>query len=180
MGNMKVGDYILKTGSSLMDFFNIIGAPLNAIFERSNPLIRAGLNLDLNQANPFMAYPSRFRQIKKFIDTQGEEGSIVPSVYSKLSKATKAFKRNKKRYTTNYPKWTKYPKIRKPHKTYIRNYRFYTKPYYFKKPNTLAWATSNSRWNIRPIYKRPRGARYYTRRYIGNPEYLTKFGPEDN
>lgn len=179
MGNMKVGDYILKTGSSLMDFFNIIGAPLNAIFERSNPLIRAGLNLDLNQANPFMAYPSRFRQIKKFIDTQGEEGSIVPSVYSKLSKATKEFKRNKKRYTTNYPKWTKYPKIRKPHKTYIRNYRFYTKPYYFKRPNTLAWATADSKWNIRPTYKLPRGARYYTRRYIGTPEYLTKFGPED-
>ena len=177
MGNIKVGDYIIKTGSSLMDFLNVIGTPLEAIKERGNPLVRAVTQLNLRQADPFMAYPNRLRQIKKFIDTKGEKGSILPSIYSKYTEGAKNYKRS--RTKSNYVRWTKYPKIRKPHKTYLRNYKFYSKPYYFKRPNTLAWATSNSRWNIRPTYKLPRGARYYTRRYIGTPDYLTKFGPED-
>ena len=177
MGNIKVGDYIVKTGSSLIDFFNVIGNPIEAIRERGNPLVRAATQLDLIQADPFMAYPNRYNQIKRFINTKGEEGSILPSIYSKYNRGANTYKRT--RTKSNYVKWTKYPKIRKPHKTYIKNYKFYTKPYYFKKPNTLAWATSNSRWNIRPTYKLPRGVRYHTRRYLGNPEYLTKFGPED-
>ena len=179
MGNIRIGDYILKTGSSLMDFFNIVGAPLNAIIERSNPLIRAGINLDLRQADPFMAYPSRLKQIKKFVDTSGKEGSIVPSVYSKLTNGTKAYKRSQRRTYTRVPaKWTKYPKVRRPHKNYIKNYRFYTKPYYFKKPNTLAWATSKRDWNIRPTFKYPKGSYYRYMRRVNKVSNLNKFGPE--
>ncbi len=176
MGNIKVGDYIIKTGSSLMDFLNVIGAPLEAIRERGNPLVRAATQLELRQANPFMAYPNRLRQIKKFIDTEGKEGSILPSIYSRYNRGASTYKRT--RTKSNYVNWTKYPKIRRPHKTYIKNYRFYTKPYYFKKPNTLAWTVSKRDWNIRPYFKYPKGSYYRYMRRVNKLDNLNKFGPE--
>ena len=178
MGNIRIGDVILKTGSSFIDFMNVISSPVSAVQERANPLIRAGLKQDLNQALPWMAYPSRINQIKKFINTQGEEGSILPSVYAKLYNGASTYKNNRRSYVRTPSKWTKYPKIRKPHKTYIRNYRFYTKPYYFKKPNTLAWAASKRDWNIRPTFKYPKGSYYSYMRRVNKLDNLNKFGPE--
>lgn len=124
-------NYILKTGSSALDVFNIMLDPLGEARERLNPFLSTIVEGDLNELNPISSNISKGKQIYNAIKTGGEEGSFLPSVYAKL-------------YDNNYVPYRKYswnyaytPKhyFKKPNRFYAKNFRIYTKRYSLYKAN---------------------------------------------
>jgi len=88
-GNLIVGDTVIKTGSSILEFLQTINDVFGSVTERFNPFIKAGLEKDVNEMNPFNAIPGRYNQIVNAFKTGGKEGSFIPSIYSKLYKQRK-------------------------------------------------------------------------------------------
>ena len=135
LGNLRIKwsrdgkTILLKTGSSVLDFFNILFNPAGEALDRLNPFLAVILGQeDFTDLNPFNATWSRFNQIQ-----QGK--SYVPSVYTILEEYKK--RKYPKRTYTRYPgkgrTWLKYPKrLRKP-RPLVRAPRATTYRYYWNQ-----------------------------------------------
>lgn len=154
---------VVKTGSSVFDFFNLLFNPAGEIGERVNPFLAVMLGLEnVSELNPLSATYNRAKQF-----FQGR--SLIPSLYSTL------YERQQK---VRFPKLAKAPtyyrKSRwniKPRKSYFKNpdnmkrmrYRFTTYRYYFGRgKNYRRWLQSST--SIEPYwhnqnYKRLRSSR---------------------
>lgn len=131
---------LLKTGSSVLDFFNIIANPLGEATERINPFLSVLLGITPpSDLNPFNAYGSKVENI-----VTGR--SYIPSVYATLYpvyRKENKYKIPKRPYVKS--SWTG---IRKPRTIYPKrpksqkymSYRFSTDKYYFyQKENVHRW-----------------------------------------
>ncbi len=154
-GNLRIKfngkDIVLKTGSSVFDFFKILFDPVGAAKDRLNPFLSVMLGQDEpSQLNPLSSVGYRIDQIR-----QGR--SLLPSVYTTLYDRKKY---NKRHYIEKEPfirnaKW----KIKKPRKVYFSKpdnmkrmrYRFSTHRYYFTKGKhlhryTSSWSSLDPTW----------------------------------
>lgn len=118
-GNIRITfngkDIVLKTGSSVLDFFKILFDPVGAAKDRLNPFLSVLLGQeDTSQLNPFASVSNRIDQIHA-------GRSLIPSVYTTL-------------YDRNYS--SRHYIAREP---YIRKSKWYFKPRknYFKKPDNM-------------------------------------------
>lgn len=154
---------VVKTGSSVFDFFNLLFNPAGEIGERVNPFLAVMLGLEnVSELNPLSATYNRAKQF-----FQGR--SLIPSLYSTL------YERQQK---VRFPKLAKAPTYYrkskwniKPRKSYFKNpdnmkrmrYRFTTYRYYFGRgKNYRRWLQSST--SIEPYwhnqnYKRLRSSR---------------------
>lgn len=149
---------VLKTGSSVLDFFNLLFNPGNEAIERLNPFIGTILGTDdLSQLNPLSSVGNRIQQF-----TTGK--SYIPSVYATLytNKFPKKHYIEKAPYV-RYAKWNFKPRkiyFRKPDNMKRMRYRFATSNFYFKRGKNLNhWIMSSG--SIDPhwyttIYKKHR------------------------
>ena len=134
---------ILKTGSSVLDFFKVLYNPVGALSERLNPFLSVLLGLeDTSQLNPLSSVSSRIDQIR-----QGR--SLIPSVYTTL------YDRNykKRTYIERAPYIPKSKWLLKPRKNYFKKpdnmkrmrYKFATDRYYFNRGKNLhRWLSSTT------------------------------------
>ena len=135
-GNLIAGDTVIKTGSSILEFLQTINDVFGSVVERFNPFIKAGLEKDVNEMNPFNAIPSRYNQIVNAIKTGGEEGSFIPSIYSKLYKQRKYGNYKYKKYYNSSWNGTYVPKTKSyPRKVY--DYKYISR-HYFHRPKLLS------------------------------------------
>jgi hypothetical protein len=133
-------DILLKLGSSVMDFFQLLTNPTGAIKDRVNPFLSVILGLDdVSGLNPFAATESRINQI--------EAGrSYVPSVYTKLMHYDWRKRRHISRYSGGGPSWTRYPKrIPRPSNKAKQQFKATTYRYYFSRGKNLhRWLSSTT------------------------------------
>lgn len=154
---------VVKTGSSVFDFFNLLFNPAGEMAERVNPFLAVVLGLEnVSELNPLS---SAYNRTKQFF--QGR--SLMPSVYSPLYE---------KQQRTRLPRIAKAPTYYrrskwniKPRKSYFKNpdnmrrmrYKFTTYRYYFGRgKNYRRWLQSST--SIEPYwhnqnYKRLRSSR---------------------
>ena len=142
-------DFILKTGSSFMDFFNIIFGLNQEFQERLNPFLSVLLGFETPQnLNPWNADISYAKQFK-----QGR--SLVPSAYTTINRYKdykKKHKIEKQPYISSTSSWRIYPKRLPNRRTkpirsrfaYTRNWRQYTR-YFHRNSNPPQWTYRNSR-----------------------------------
>lgn len=137
VGNLRIGNYIIKTSPSVFDFLNLISDPIGNIKDRLNPFIATATGLVekediLEELNPLQ---TQLRDIAKiYKEAMGEEGgSWIPSIYSKINdyKYIRSAGRWRVYSKTSSPVYTKYPKIRKAHA-----YTAYVRHYYAKRYHT--------------------------------------------
>ena len=125
--SIKDKNYVLKIGSSLFDFFNIIFNTLDTTTDRLNPFLSVLFGVDkVNQLNPFNSFGSKAKQI-----ITGK--SYLPSVYSQLY--TNRYKRRSYfKNSSNYSvTWRRYPRRLKRYKAYaITHYPYNSKYHYYK------------------------------------------------
>ena len=125
--SIKDKNYVLKIGSSLFDFFNIIFNTLDTTTDRLNPFLSVLFGVDkINQLNPFNSFGSKAKQI-----ITGK--SYLPSVYSQLY--TNKYKRRPYfKNSSNYGgTWRRYPRRLKRYKAYaITHYPYNSKYHYYK------------------------------------------------
>ena len=153
---------VVKTGSSVFDFFNLLFNPAGEIGERVNPFLAVMLGLEnVSELNPLSAAYNRTKQF-----FQGK--SLIPSLYSPLYERqyTKKHKIAKAPIYYRKSRWNI-----KPRKSYFKNpdnmkrmrYRFTTYRYYFGRgKNYRRWLQSST--SIEPYwhnqnYKRLRSSR---------------------
>lgn len=153
---------VIKTGSSVFDFFNLLFNPAGEIGERVNPFLAVMLGLEnVSELNPLSSTYSRAKQF-----FQGR--SLIPSLYSTLYERQYTKKHKIAKAPTYYRKsrWNI-----KPRKSYFKNpdnmkrmrYRFTTYRYYFGRgKNYRRWLQSST--SIEPYwhnqnYKRLRSSR---------------------
>ena len=154
---------VVKTGSSVFDFFNLLFNPLGEISERVNPFLAVILGLEnVTELNPLSSAYSRSKQF-----FQGK--SLVPSIYAPLydKQTYTRLPRTTYSYSYNKSKWRF-----KPRKSYFKNpdnmrrmrYKFTTYRYYFGRgKNYRRWLQSTT--SIEPYwhnenYKRLRTTRF--------------------
>lgn len=128
---------VLKTGSSVLDFFKVLFNPVDASLERLNPFLSVLLGLDEpSQLNPLSSVSNRIDQIR-------DGRSLLPSVYTTL-------------YDRNYRK--RHYIAKEPYK---RKSKWYFRPrkIYFKKPDNMKrmrykFSTSRYYYNRSKYYQR--------------------------
>ena len=131
-GHLRLGNdgknIVLKTGSSVFDFFKLLYDPIGSAKDRLNPFLSVLLEQeDIKELNPFGSVVNRAKQVV-------EGTSYIPSIYGSLYPRYEQPKRrysyqnyNPKRYHTYIPKtYISNPK-------YLRRltYMFQTNRYYF-------------------------------------------------
>ena len=141
---------VLKTGSSVLDFFNILVNPFGEATQRLNPFLSVILGLEgVNELNALSGVGNRYKQI-----TTGR--SYIPSVYATLYDKKEYPKRLYKyeNYRGGGSSWHPKPKkpyIKKPDNIKRLAYKFQTYRYYFGKgPNRHRWLTSTT--SIEPFW----------------------------
>ena len=116
---------ILKTGSSVMDFFTWLLNPFSEAKDRINPFLAILLGLEpLSELNPFSSYGNKLEQIKL-------GRSYIPSLYSIIYPKYEYTPKYYRRYNYTKSRWL--PKPRKvysnvPNANYMR-YKFTTNRY---------------------------------------------------
>ena len=124
---------ILKTGSSVMDFFNLLINPFGEAIDRINPYLSVLLGLeDSKQLFPHNSILNRTKQL-----IQGR--SYIPSLYSELYPRYEYKERHYiEREPYKYSSWSKKPRIKKTHSNvYFNDYRFMTNKYYWGKTRMM-------------------------------------------
>lgn len=121
---IKIGDknFVIKKGSSLFDFLNIVINPVAQPADRLNPFLSVLLGLeDTSQLNPLSGMISRAEQIK-------EGKSLIPSLYTELY-PKREYK--KPAYASYVKTWRSYPRrARRMYNKYANpNYNFRTYRY---------------------------------------------------
>lgn len=157
-GNIRIGNWVIKTSPSVFDFFGLVFNPYENIKDRLNPFITFALNpqeTDLEELNPLQ---TQFRNWEKF-----KQGNPVPSILSKIEPQSwvKRYRQYNKYYKQSSG-WTKYPKIKKGklYKTYAHKY--FSRRYY-RLPRNLS-STYLTDHNISRHYKIGKySATYYNR-----------------
>lgn len=134
---------VLKTGSSVLDFFKVLYNPVDAAKERLNPFLSVLLGFEEpSQLNPLSSVSNRIDQVRA-------GRSLIPSVYTTLYDR----KYKKKHYIERKPYVFKSKWRFKPRKTYIKkpslsrytSYKFMTNRYYFNKGKNLNfWLTQTN------------------------------------
>lgn len=166
-GNLRIKfngkDIVLKTGSSVFDFFKILFDPVGAAKDRLNPFLSVMLGQDEpSQLNPLSSVSYRIDQIR-----QGR--SLLPSVYTTLYDRQKYVKQP---YIEKRPYIKSTWNIKKPRKIYFKKpdnmkrmrYKFSTNRYYFTKGKhlhryTSSWSSVDPTWysnnyKYRKLYKK--------------------------
>lgn len=127
-GHLRLGNdgknIVLKTGSSVFDFFKLLYDPVGSAMDRLNPFLAVLLGQeDIKELNPFGSVINRAKQVM-------EGTSYIPSIYGGLYPRYEYPKRkysyqnyNPKRYHTYAPK------------TYISNPKYLRKLTYMFKTN---------------------------------------------
>ena len=121
-GNLRIGNWIVKTSPSLFDFLGLVTDTPGNIKDRLNPFLALPMTRDLNELNPaqsqFRLWPQQFK------------GNYLPSIFSKINTYNWDNVRGKWRNYGAKAHWTSYPKIKKPtaqiryvRKYYARKYR---------------------------------------------------------
>jgi len=128
-GGIKLGDYMLKTGSSFLDAMSLMLDPLGELESRLTPAVRFGLSggTDLYSGMSMLPFGSEIYKLNKSIGqiNKGKFGlqTIAPSIFNKqtpnwYSLANVNLKNRTPRLYYNYPKsnrspirYGKYPKI---------------------------------------------------------------------
>ena len=125
-GNIRIGNWIIKTSPSLFDFLNIVTDLPGNLRSRLNPIVSVAIGAEedpISELNPFI---TQWRNYQKF-----KEGNPIPSVLSKINEYdwTRTLGKWRSSYK-KYPTWNKYPRIRKVpkytkavRKYYVRRYK---------------------------------------------------------
>lgn len=164
VGNIRFNffgkDVILKTGSSVFDFFSLLYDPMGEISDRLTPFLAVLMGLeDPKQLNPFVSQFSRAKQfstrlghIVKGTPKERITGSFVPSVYSLIPHYEGKRKYPRRIYNGGGGTWTTYP--RRPRRIYSRMRRVYspqTYRYFFDRGrNYHLWLNRTS--SIEPFW----------------------------
>ena len=149
---------ILKTGSSVLDFFSLLLDPFGEVKDRLNPFLRVLTgNAELSALNPLYTTSNRLQSVSEFFKTKGEQGSLLPSIYNKLynNKYNKNYKSYRRKSSWNYK--TKYPsKYKTPKVSSVNAYINNLKPYKYVKRSDYATLVTNNRlkYNKHKIYSR--------------------------
>ena len=148
-GNLRVywGEHdniIIKTGSSVMDFFNVLLTPIGEAKERMNPFLSVLFGIDEpDQLNPFNSITNKVEQIK-------EGRSYLPSVYATLYKQ-QPYRRRYYMRNYNTRTWVKYPRrhyYKKPSNNDLVMSRFLGKSFYFNhRRGGQYWVKPNYTYN---------------------------------
>ena len=132
-GNIRIGNWIVKTSPSLFDFLNIVTDLPGNLRSRLNPVYSVALGMEeepVSELNPFI---TQWRNYQKF-----KEGNPIPSVLSKIDEYdwTRVLGKWRSPYRRTYSSWTKYPRIRKVpsytkkvRKYYVRRYKTNVRKY---------------------------------------------------
>ena len=141
-GHLRLGsdgkNIVLKTGSSVFDFFKLLYDPIGSAKDRLNPFLSVLLGQeDIKELNPFGSVINRAKQV-------AEGTSYIPSVYGSL-----------------YPKY-EYPKRRYSYQSYNpRHYHTYTPKTYISNPKYLRKLSYIFRTNR--VYFNRSGSKNYRR-----------------
>ena len=119
-GNIRIGNWIVKTSPSLFDFISLVCDPIGNIKSRLNPMISIPLGLEEDKLNAINPLQTQFRLFPK----QFTEGNPVPSILSKINEYDWTSVLGKWRSPYTQSSWTKYPRIRKA-SSYARHLRKY-------------------------------------------------------
>ena len=146
-GNLRVGDYIIKTGWSYLDAMNLVLNPLDEAQSRSHPLLQYATKQDAYSGYSMVPFvgPELYRLSKG----QGINRALTGSMFTNDYTLNTAYKKNayynsiyKKRYY-KYPKsnrnlvrYGRYPKV--SYKAmHGSNRGLYFRRYYGKIPNNI-------------------------------------------
>lgn len=142
VGNLRIGNTIVKTSPSLFDFFNLVSDPVGQMRDRLNPFIRVPLTTDtIEDLNPLS---SQIRNIKKL-----SEGNLVPSITSDINDYAWIKYLGNGRTASN---WNAYPKrIRRPTSRFFSRYYYNSKYRWFHNYNRLSILTIN-KYRTDPMY----------------------------
>lgn len=152
-GNLRIGNWIIKTSPSVFDFINLVMNPIEQMKERLNPFlaITTGVTKDLKELNPAQ---SQFRFWSKQF-----QGNPVPSILSQVSE--RDWSRTLGKWRNNYqPRtWTTYPKRvgSTAYKTYLRKY--YARRYGTRVRRLVHPSLYRDPYKYYKLYKR--GVTYY-------------------
>lgn len=141
---------VLKTGSSVLDFFKVLYNPVDAAKERLNPFLSVLLGFEEpSQLNPLSSVSNRIDQVRA-------GRSLIPSVYTTLYDRKKYVKQP---YIEKRPYIKSTWSIKKPRKIYFKKpdnmkrmrYKFSTDRYYFTRGKQLhrfntVWSSIDPTW----------------------------------
>jgi len=105
-GNLRFGDYILKTNTSIFDVMNLIHKPVDSLTQRVSPYLRSAINAGDTEYDhvtnliPFKYNTMRAMQsASDIVSGKGNASSFAPSILSKLKEYTP------KTYTRGALRW---------------------------------------------------------------------------
>ena len=126
VGNIRIGNWIVKTSPSLFDFLNLVTDLPGNLRSRLNPVYSVALGMEedpVSELNPFITQWRNYQKMK--------EGIPVPSILSRIE--ANDWTRALGKWRSPYRKtssWNKYPRIRKVprytnavRKYYVRRYK---------------------------------------------------------
>ena len=131
-GNVRIGNWIVKTSPSLFDFLGLVTDVPGNIKDRLNPFVALPTTRDLSELNPLQtqfrlwSWPNIFKGAYNQMTN-----NPIPSILSKINEYDWDRVRGKWRGYNKYSSnWTHYPKIKKPiaQIRYVRKY--YSRRYY--------------------------------------------------
>ena len=127
-GNIRIGNWIIKTSPSLFDFISLVTDIPGNISDRLNPFMSVAVgNTELENAgeelNPLI---TQFRNWSKF-----KQGNIAPSILAQIGDRDWSNSMYKWRNHYQRSNWTAYPRIKRP-TAQIR----YLRKYYSRRYNT--------------------------------------------
>ena len=147
VGNLRIGNWIIKTSPSVFDFINLISDPVGNVKDRLNPILAIPMNAD-NLAEELNPLQTQVRNWKTFWSGR----SPIPSILARIDDYDYArYSGRWRNYTQRYsPSYNSYPKIRKAH-AYAR----YVRKYYARKYKTnVRRFTRTSLYHDDPNYYR--------------------------
>lgn len=138
---IKGRNFVLKTGSSVLDYLNILANPVGEARERLNPFLSVLLGIEpVHELNPLSATFNRASQLGV-----GPGKSLIPSVYMELY-PDNYVKRSYPRRSYDTKTWHRYPKrvYANSNQSYIK-YKYITNAYSMRKRSrSWMWLTSTT------------------------------------
>ena len=159
---------VIKTGSSVMDFFNLIANPFGEVKDRVNPFLSVLFGIDEpSQLNPASAQVSNIGKIM-----QGK--SYLPSVYAKLYKRNNTRVRKYNNRTTRVSSWNFRPRYPRKGKAFYPtnrakaySHRYYDK-YFNSRPQQF------HKWHPKFYTYEPMYKSFYVNKLLGRYKRIQK------
>lgn len=166
-GNLRIGNTIIKLSPSVFDMLGLLTGPKHSALDRLNPFISIPLeyaqgNGDWKELLPFNTQRMNLQKFYTGInDLNDTQGSLIPSIYSKLNDKSLPpyIYGSRRRYNYRKSQWTRYPRIKKNPNLMRR----YTKKFYARD---YRW------WHNRGLLSSLNLNQFGTT--LMDPEYLTK------